>query len=127
MTMYAGILFADLRGFTARFDRADPQEASTLLRRFYRCAEDALFPEALIDKLIGDEVMALYLPRLGHFDPEGMPAVMLDHARELLRAVGYGSRDSPSSRWASGSTSAMRSSAISVSGRSSTSLRSATS
>ena len=41
---------------------ADPQEVSTLLRRFYRCAEDVLFPEALIDKLIGDEVMALYLP-----------------------------------------------------------------
>lgn len=34
---------------------------SALLRRFYACAEEVLFPEALIDKLIGDEVMALYL------------------------------------------------------------------
>jgi adenylate cyclase len=36
-----------------------------LLRHFYACAEDVLFPEAVIDKLIGDEVMALYLPMYG--------------------------------------------------------------
>ena len=61
--MQAGVLFADLRGFTARSEGADPEEVSLVLRRFYRCAEDVLFPEAIIDKLIGDEVMALYLPR----------------------------------------------------------------
>ena len=94
-TLYVGILFADLRGFTARVDGADPREASALLRRFYRCAEDVLFPEALIDKLIGDEVMALYLPQLGRFDRDQMPAVMLAHACELLKAVGYGSGERP--------------------------------
>ena len=62
MKMQTGVLFADLRGFTARTEAADPEEASILLRRFYRCAEDVLFPDAIIDKLIGDEVMALYLP-----------------------------------------------------------------
>jgi adenylate cyclase len=96
MTQYVGVLFADLRGFTARFDGADPQEASILLRRFYRCAEDTLFPDAVIDKLIGDEVMALYLPDLKpemtHAD---VPALMLDHALELLRSVGYGSGSPP--------------------------------
>jgi adenylate cyclase len=96
MKMPTGILFADLRGFTARFEGADPQEASTLLRRFYRCAEDVLFPKAVIDKLIGDEVMALYLPHLKRdFPPEQVPAVMLEHARDLLRAVGYGSGEEP--------------------------------
>ena len=93
--MYAGVLFADLRGFTARVDGADPREASALLRRFYRCAEDVLFPNALIDKLIGDEVMALYLPPLNRIGPEDTPEVMLDHARELLGAVGYGSGKTP--------------------------------
>jgi adenylate cyclase len=96
MTMYAGILFADLRGFTARSEGADPEQVSTLLRRFYRCAEDVLFPDAIIDKLIGDEVMALYLPdiqkRLGRSE---VPALMLEHARGLLRAVGYGSAEQP--------------------------------
>jgi adenylate cyclase len=96
MTMPTGILFADLRGFTSRFEGADPQEVSTLLRRFYRCAEDVLFPKAVIDKLIGDEVMALYLPHLKRdFRCEEVPAVMLEHARALLRAVGYGSGEEP--------------------------------
>ncbi len=96
MKMPTGILFADLRGFTARFEGADPQDASTVLRRFYRCAEDVLFPKAVIDKLIGDEVMALYLPILKrNFSREEVPAVMLEHARGLLRAVGYGSRERP--------------------------------
>jgi adenylate cyclase len=97
MNTYAGILFADLRGFTARFEGADPEEASKLLRRFYRCAEDVLFPDAVIDKLIGDEVMALYLPILKKrtMGPADVPGVMLDHARGLLEAVGYGSGDGP--------------------------------
>ena len=97
MTMNTGVLFADLRGFTARFDGADPAEASSVLRRFYRCAEDVLFPDAVIDKLIGDEVMALYLPELKKktFTADGVPSVMLDHARALLRAVGYGSGEKP--------------------------------
>lgn len=96
MKMPAGILFADLRGFTARFDGRDPTEASMVLRRFYRCAEDVLFPAAVIDKLIGDQVMALYLPTLKRDLPEdAVPSVMLNHARDLLRAVGYGSSEGP--------------------------------
>jgi len=94
--MLAGILFADLRGFTARFDGADPEEASIILRRFYRRAEDVLFPDAVIDKLIGDEVMALYLPTLKRdISPGDVPSVMLENARGLLRAVGYGSGEEP--------------------------------
>jgi adenylate cyclase len=96
MTMLTGILFADIRGFTARFDGGNPEQASTVLRRFYRCAEDVLFPDAVIDKLIGDEVMALYLPEFTpNLGPGDVPAVMLDHARRLLRAVGYGSGRPP--------------------------------
>ena len=96
MKMQTGVLFADLRGFTARFDGADSQEVSVVLRRFYRCAEDVLFPDAVIDKLIGDEVMAIYLPELQRgLDRDDVPALMLKHARELLRAVGYGSGDGP--------------------------------
>jgi adenylate cyclase len=96
MTQYVGVLFADLRGFTARFDGGDPREASLLLRRFYRCAEDVLFPDAVIDKLIGDEVMALYLPDLKPDLSRGdVPALMLDQAVELLRSVGYQSDSEP--------------------------------
>jgi adenylate cyclase len=96
MKMHTGILFADLRGFTARFDGADPREVSAVLRRFYKCAEDVLFPDAVIDKLIGDEVMALYLPDVTRrIDHSEVSAVMLDHAQGLLSAVGYGSAEGP--------------------------------
>jgi adenylate cyclase len=95
-TMYTGVLFADLRGFTARFAGDDPEAVSKVLRRFYRCAEDVLFPEAMIDKLIGDQVMALYLPDIQRrVSRAEVPALMLEHARDLLAAVGYGSPEGP--------------------------------
>jgi adenylate cyclase len=93
MTTEAGVLFADLRGFTRISEQSDPEAVSVLLRRFYACAEDVLFPEAVIDKLIGDEVMALYLPMYKRFD-EAAP-VMLEHARNLLRRIGYGGDEGP--------------------------------
>jgi adenylate cyclase len=96
MKMQTGILFADLRGFTASSEGADPEGVSKVLRRFYRCAEDVLFPDAIIDKLIGDEVMALYLPKLKKaMTEEDVPALMLEHARRLLRSVGYGTAEGP--------------------------------
>ena len=93
MTMEVGVMFADLRGFTRISEQSDPEQVSVLLRRFYACAEDALFPEAVIDKLIGDEVMALYLPIYGQIDEPA--TMMLEHARNLLAKVGYGGSEGP--------------------------------
>jgi hypothetical protein len=55
MTMEIGVLFADLRGFTSESELQSPLEVSAKLRRFYAHAEKVLLPEALIDRLIGDE------------------------------------------------------------------------
>lgn len=91
-TMLIGVLFADLRGFTTVSADLHPREVSALLKRFYKAAERSLFPEAIIDKLIGDEVMALYLPHVELFPGNRTVSdVMLDHARELLSNMGYGS------------------------------------
>jgi adenylate cyclase len=103
MTTEIGVLFADLRGFTARSEDITPEQATTQLRRFYAHAEKVFFPEALIDKLIGDEVMALYVPAIlgDHDEPDGsasralVAGLMVDHARELLQRVGYGTPDGP--------------------------------
>jgi adenylate cyclase len=104
MTTEVGVLFADLRGFTAHSESISPEEASAVLRRFYAFAEKVLFPEALIDKLIGDEVMALYLPvflrpspsgTVGDADRRHAAQVMADHARDLLERIGYGTPDGP--------------------------------
>jgi adenylate cyclase len=80
-----------------------PAEASKVLRRFYGHAEKVFFPEALIDKLIGDEVMALYLPIIiGPWSivPDDatrrqVATLMVDHAHELLERVGYGTHGPP--------------------------------
>src|SRR6186997_831559 len=49
-TLYTGVLFADLRGFTSRTETTAAAEVAALLRRFYGCSERVLFPEAIIDK-----------------------------------------------------------------------------
>jgi adenylate cyclase len=92
-TTEVGVLFADMRGFTRLSERSRPEDVSALLRRFYGCAEAVLFPEAVIDKLIGDEVMALYLPMYGGLDDPA--ATMLAQSRELLGRIGYGSDAGP--------------------------------
>jgi adenylate cyclase len=95
-TLYTGVLFADLRGFTSRTETSDAKEIAALLRRFYGCAERVLFPEAIIDKFVGDQVMALYLLDLQHgLARDDIPELMLAHAFALLHAVGYGSADGP--------------------------------
>jgi adenylate cyclase len=84
--MDVGILFADVRGFTSLAERQSPDAVAALLNRFYATAVDILCEHAIIDKLVGDQVMALYLP--GIFS--GVPAEhMLTDAHELLAAAGY--------------------------------------
>src|SRR4051812_10463082 len=86
--MEIGVLFADVRGFTSMAEGMEPQAVADLLNRFYESAAGILSRSAIIDKLVGDEVMALYLPQLFHEDWED---AMLRDARDLLAAVGYGS------------------------------------
>jgi adenylate cyclase len=102
-TVEIGVLFADLRGFTAESELRTPVETSAVLRRFYAHAEKVFLPDALIDKLIGDEVMALYVPPLVRPAATEVDAglrrhvadLMLGHARRLLERVGYGSAGGP--------------------------------
>lgn len=86
-----GVLFADVRGFTALAEHQAPDAVAGLLNRFYATAVDVLCSHAIIDKLVGDQVMALYLPQI--FAGEA-PAHMIGDARALLTAAGYG-RDQP--------------------------------
>ena len=57
------ILFADVRGSTQLGERLGPAEYASLLNRFYKAATETLIRhDAIIDKLIGDAVMALFIP-----------------------------------------------------------------
>src|SRR3954447_11675844 len=91
LEMEIGVLFADVRGFTSMSESMEPKAVAELLNRFYECATAILSRSAIIDKLVGDEVMALYLPQL--FRDDEWEDAMLRDARDLLGAVGYGSRD----------------------------------
>jgi adenylate cyclase len=103
VTLEIGVLFADLRGFTSDSEQRSSLETSQELRRFYAHAERVFFPEALIDKLIGDEVMALYVPPFVDADSwqvdddirHRIATTMIGDARALLERVGYGSAGEP--------------------------------
>jgi adenylate cyclase len=90
--MEIGVLFADVRGFTSLAETMAPGDVADLLNRFYDCASTVLGRSAVIDKLVGDEVMALYLPALLSEPWEGE---MLRDATDLLRAVGYDGGQAP--------------------------------
>jgi adenylate cyclase len=83
--MEIGVLFADVRGFTSMSEEMAPDDVAELLNRFYASATEVLSRSAIIDKLIGDEVMALYLPQLL---PDGLADEMLRDATELVESVG---------------------------------------
>jgi adenylate cyclase len=85
--MEIGVLFADVRGFTALSETLAPPQLAELLNRFYACASRILTRSAVVDKLVGDEVMALYIPQLigGRWEDD-----LVRDARDLLAAVGFG-------------------------------------
>ena len=85
------ILFADMRGSTALGEGSEPATFARLLNRFYATATETLLRhDAVIDKLIGDEVMAFFVP--GVSGPEYRQRAV-QAGVDLLRAVGYGTRE----------------------------------
>jgi len=90
--MEVGVLFADVRGFTSLAEAMESKGVAELLNRFYASATDVLTRSAIVDKLVGDEVMALYLSAIldEHWEDH-----MLRDATDLLRAVGYGADGDP--------------------------------
>jgi adenylate cyclase len=88
-----GILFADVRGFTTMSEAQGPRATATLMNRFYEMATNVLTEhDAVIDKLVGDEVMALFIPG---FAGKDYMEKMVIAADDLLRGVGYGSERAP--------------------------------
>jgi len=68
-------------------------EFSRLMNRFYAVATDVLIKtDALIDKLIGDEVMGVYFPAFAGSEPARLA---VQAAQELLRVTGHGDSGGP--------------------------------
>ena len=80
-----GIMFADIRGFTTKSEGLPPSEAAAIANRFYGSAAEVLIRHvAIIDKMEGDAVLALFLPM---FISGDYRAEMVRAAEDLLAAV----------------------------------------
>ena len=63
------ILFADMQGFTAASEKADPEVvADTLNLCFTRLGEEVTKYGGTVDKVIGDAIMALFGAPVAHDD-----------------------------------------------------------
>lgn len=72
------LLFADVRGSTTLAETMRPAEFRELMNRFFTVASRTLVThDAVVDKFVGDEVMALFIP--------GMAGT--DHARRAVDAA----------------------------------------
>lgn len=85
-------LFADVRGSTPLGERLGPTAVRALMDRFYDAAVHVLIEhDAIVDKFVGDEVVALFIPAL---TGERHAARAIAAARTVLVATGDGPRAS---------------------------------
>ena len=87
------LLFADVRGSTNLAEEMSPLDYSKLINRFYNTASQVMVrTDALIDKIIGDQVAAMYVP--GFAGPTHARRA-LEAAQEILRATGHARPEGP--------------------------------
>ena len=78
-------LFADIRGSTGMAETTSPAEYSAAVNEYVRIASHAIRePNGLVDKLLGDGIMALFIPG---FVGDRHASAAIDAARAILRAV----------------------------------------
>ena len=86
------MLFADIRGSTAMAEQMSAGEFHALLNRFYTVASEAVFAaNGVVDKFVGDELVALFAPVYG----DDHPKRAVDAALALLRATGHADPGGP--------------------------------
>ena len=87
------MLFADVRGSSKLARQMPVWDFTQLMNRFYKVSRDVLFEtDAIIEKFVGDEVAALFVPFL---TGPGHAEIAVRASRELLRATGHGEPDGP--------------------------------
>lgn len=91
------VLFADLSGFTAFADAHDPEEVCRILNHCFDCLVQIVHRYGgVVDKFIGDEVMALFgAPQAHEDDPQralraGLEMQALMQQDAVLRAADWG-------------------------------------
>ncbi|HEY2938341.1 MAG TPA: adenylate/guanylate cyclase domain-containing protein, partial [Gaiellaceae bacterium] len=82
------LLFSDVRGSTAMGELLRPTEFHEFLDRFYRLASDAVLAhDGLVDKVVGDEIVALFFGGISGPDhPGAAVAAAVELAERAARA-----------------------------------------
>jgi adenylate cyclase len=87
------LLFADIRGSTTLGESMGATAFHALMSRFYEAMTKVLVAhDAVVDKFVGDEVVALFIPALTGAE-HARRAV--EAAREMLKATGHGDAAGP--------------------------------
>lgn len=87
------VLFADVRNYTSLVEQLPSASVAALMNRFYQVATHVLIDhDAIIDKLLGDSVMALFIPGI---TGSGYREMAVQAGEALLRGVGYGTPEGP--------------------------------
>ena len=85
------LLFADVRGSTTLAEGMPPRDFNRLMGRFYDAALAVLVEhDAYVDKFVGDEVMAIFVPAM---TGEAHARRAIDAGLALLRATGNADRN----------------------------------
>jgi len=88
------ILFADVRGSTSLAESRPTSEFKEMIQRFYKETSAVLIAHnAMVNRLMGDQVIALFVPRFAGNDHA---KVAVHVARELLRVTGH---ENPNGPW----------------------------
>ena len=74
----ATVLFSDIRGFTSRTERTEPEAIVSMLNEFFEVMVEIIFRyEGTLDKFVGDEIMAVW----------GAPMEREDHAERAVHCA----------------------------------------
>jgi len=80
------VLFADVRGSTGIAERMSPEDFSNLMARFYGAAAKVIDErDGIVDKFVGDEAVALFIPGFAGTDHA---AAAIATARALMEKTG---------------------------------------
>ncbi len=88
------LLFADVRGSTRLGERMKPSDFSQLIGRFFSASSHVLLDtRAWVDRLVGDQVIGMYIP---YFVGPHHERAAINAATALLHATGH---DAPGGPW----------------------------
>lgn len=87
------MLFADVRGSTTLAEQMSASEFGRLINRFYAVGSEVLVQtDAMVDRLMGDQVIGLYIPG---FAGAQHAQLAIQAAQELLRQTGHADPKGP--------------------------------